>query len=187
MWKHLQFKGPLGASLYSTSFIPFLFWMEQEDGCEFEEREILRQQANAICFVESDTVFMDDCPHCVLQVTRLDLWVPTVYFAVIFTITMQICTHAFCVQRAYCGCSLFAWHHFLAAKWEKDKKSTHCPSVTLHSGSLSCVLITMTCDVKWTVSCQLFRHPILESVVCGGVDFLALYLMHGLLQEQSVN
>lgn len=38
VWKHLQFRGPLGASLYSAGFISFLFWMGREDCCEFLER-----------------------------------------------------------------------------------------------------------------------------------------------------
>lgn len=60
--------------------------MELDDGCERfreSERETLRQRANAICFV--DLIFMDDCPHCVLQVTRLGLWLSSGYPGVLVT------------------------------------------------------------------------------------------------------
>lgn len=50
VWKHLQFKGPLGASLYSAGFISFLFWMEQGDCCEFLKRDAqTASKSNLFC------------------------------------------------------------------------------------------------------------------------------------------
>lgn len=52
VWKHLQFKGPLGALLYSAGFVSFLFWMEQEDRCEFLKRDAQTAgKSNLFCWI----------------------------------------------------------------------------------------------------------------------------------------
>ena len=61
VWKHLQFKGPLGARLYTAGFISFLFWMEQEAHCKLLYREKLKEMQFAL----SNMIVMNDCLYCI--------------------------------------------------------------------------------------------------------------------------
>lgn len=117
---------------------------------------MLRQQAKCNLFCRIWYLWMT-VHNVFYKWPGLGLWVSTVYFAVIATITIQMRRYILCstiwsvgektVKREGTVAVVYSVFMTPFSSWEvrkKSWKSHHSPGITSHSGSSLCALISMT-------------------------------------------